>query len=366
MAGPTLSAFRLSLDATLLTILVLLAIATLAAVVQARRRDACLRSFEKDAVTLALEGGELVWGEEKLYATGLELRYAAPVRAPGGHVERSFMFYKDEYPKIEALYRVPEGLSAEAQASRRREIARTAQPGPLRRLARRIRNWIALLRDALVQSVGLVVGLAKARRPGVANQEAGLQQLTSAVVGYAGTAYDPLLEAHLFRQVVVEVQRGGATHIYCGWLKNYTTDFLEIVDAFANHASTPDERRDCGAHALPPGLSVEVVAGKLRVRNDSLLLYYVWHAQAAGRLYPFACALPAGTLADLAVDVPEGADVTLTTGLVGRVDLVVPRTRALVRHAADGSEGQRRQQVGAEKEADRVRAFVPERAEAAA
>ena len=80
---------------------------------QAQQRDRCLKSFEDDSITLAEEGGDIVWGRAKLYTTGLELRYAAPVEAVEGHVEQSFIFYKDEYPKIEALFRVPEGLTAE-------------------------------------------------------------------------------------------------------------------------------------------------------------------------------------------------------------------------------------------------------------
>ena len=358
---------RLLLDPTLLTILALLALATLVAIVQARRRDPCLKSFEHDPVTVAEEGGELSWGTARLYTTGLELRYAAPVEAPGGHVEQSFVLYKDdvlykdEYAKIEALYRVPEALTPEAQAARQREIVRTARPGVLRRFARRLRNGVALLRDALVQAAGVVIGLAKARRPGVAAHEGGLQKLTSEIVGYAGTAYDPLLEAHLFRQVAVEVTRGGGTRVYCGWLKNYSTEFLEIVDAFANSIGTPDAQRACEAHSLPEGVSATVAGGKLRLQNQSRVLHYVSHAEAAGQRFDFACVLPPATAADLTVPLADGANVQVTMGPVGRIDLVVPRARALVRHAADGSEARRRQLVGTETEANRVRTVVPER-----
>ncbi len=355
---------HLPLDPTLIAILALLAVATLVAVVQARRRDPCLKSFEHDPVTVVEEGGDLAWGRARLYTTGLELRYATPVEAPRGHVEQSFIFYRDEYPKIEVIFRVPEGLSAEEQALRQREILRTARPGLLRRLARRVRNWIAILRDALVQAVGLVVGLAKARRPGVGAHEAGIQQLTSEIVGYAGTAFDPLLEAHLFRQVAVEVKRGSGTRVYCGWLKTYSTEFLEIVDAFANGVHTPDAQQTCEADTLPEGVTVAVAGGKLRIRNESALLHYVSHVEAAGQRFNFSCALPPGTTADLMVALPDGTPVTVQMGPVGRVDLVVPRSRALVRHAADGSESRRRALVGHEHEANRVRAVVPDKAPA--
>ncbi len=354
------------MDATLLTILVLLVLATVVAIVQAQQRDRCLKSFEDDSITLAEEGGDIVWGRARLYTTGLELRYAAPVEAVEGHVEQSFMFYKEEYPKIEALFRVPEGLTAEEQASRRQAIKRTAKPGFFRRTGRKIRNWFALVRDAVVQSAGLIIGFAKARRPGLASQEANIQKLTSEIVGYAGTAYDPLLEAHLFTQVVVEVTFDSGTRSYCGWLKNYTANFLEIVDAFGNEAGTPDLSGVYTTAHPPEDVEIVMANTRLHVTNRSRFLYYVAHAEVAGARYALGCALPPGSTADLTVALPEGmtdggATVAVTMGLVGRVDLVVPRARALVRHAADGSETRRKHlYVGVENETNRVRAVVEE------
>ncbi len=358
--------FSRRVDATLLTIIGLLTLATIAAIVQARHRDRCLKSFQDDQVTVVKKGGKLIWGRVSLYATGIELRYATPVAAQQGYVEQSFILYKEEYPEIEALIRVPDGLSPEEQEARRREIARTARPGIARRVGRHLRNGVAILRDALVQAAALIIGVAKTRRPGLGSQEAGIQKLTSEVVGYAGTAYDPLLEAHLFTEVVAEVTSGEEKRSYCGWLKNYTLGFLEIVDAFGNDAGTPDEQHVYTQATAPEDVEITLEENRLFIANRGRRFYHVTAARVAASVYPLACALPPGATVGLAVEytnsMPEDeVAVDVTMGLVGRVDLVVPRSRALVRHAADGSEARRSRYIGIEHENNRVRNVVPEK-----
>ena len=338
------------LDATLLTILLLLAFATVLALAQRYRRDRCLRSFADFHVTLVEDGGDVVWGRASVYSSGLEVKYAAPVAARGGHWERSFLFYEEQYEALGVIYRYPEGLSEEEQHRRSDIIRATAQPGLGRRLVRKLRNWTGMVRDALVQSIGVVVGMAQTHQPGavVAQQGGeGVKALSKEMVGHVGTAYDPLLERHLFRQVVLEVtSKEGHTRSYCGWLKDYTSAFIEIVDAFANEAGAvrPVESYAPDTPQTPAPLRVE--NGTLSVTNDDDHLLYVEdvHEAAGGNGWRRAlgCVLPPGATADL--DLPSRLDperIRVRLGVVERVDLVVPRRRAVVRHAADGSEARR-------------------------
>lgn len=331
------------MDATLLTILLLLVAATVLALVQARRRDACLKSFDGYYVSLAEQGGDLTWGTVRIFSTGLEIRYAAPVRTRKGHVERSFIFYKDQYEAMDALYRYPEGLDEAAQAARRRVIEQTVWPSLSRRIRRRIRNWISMVRDALLQAVSLVVGAAKTRAPGTAvlsSQEAQIKSLSSEIIGHAGNAYDPLLEQHLFSQVVVELTREGQATSYCGWLKEYTSGFVEVVDAYANDARYDLPLRPFALDdALPDGVEMRVEAQRLYVRNAGAAVLHVHEVAAADWRRPVGCVLPPGYTADLTLPAEvDPASMQVMLGSVERFDLVVPRARALIRHAADGSE----------------------------
>jgi hypothetical protein len=331
------------MDATLLAILLLLLFATVLGVIQGRRRDKCLRSFEGFHITLAEKGGDLSWGRAVVYTTGLEIHYAAPVVARGGYLERSFIFYKDQYEAIDALYRYPEGLP-EAEQQRRLEIfEQTVNPGFWRRLGRRLQNWIAMVRDALMQAVSMVIGVARARKPGSAvlsTQETQLKALSSEIIGHAGNAFDPLLEQHLYTQVVLEVTREGRRRAWCGWLKDYTSQFIELVDAYANLSQPAFPEGAYAPGAVPcPGVSIRIEEGRLALANEGTHVLYVERAEAGPWRRPLTCVLPPGYTADLTLPV-EVDRVALRVWLraVDRVDLVVPRTHALVRHAADGSE----------------------------
>ncbi len=378
------------MDSTFITILILLALATIVALIQARRRDRCLKSFEGFPVTLARADGDMAWGTLDLYSTGMELRYAHPVEADLGHVERSVLTYKEEYPSIVALYRFPEALSGEREEERLAALESTAHPSLARRVWRKVRNWMSLLRDALVQSAGMIVGAVSSKSPGLAKNQAGLQQLSGEALGTAtGAAFDPLLEAHLFRLVTVDlVREGKPKQTYCGWLKDYTTQFLEVVDAFANDAETTTELRTIPASDPPDDVEITYATGRVRIRNGTDRLLYVAEAWADGQpsapppgtAVPFAppgataaepprvaqperlwerafgCLLPPGTHADVTAPPTPFADVHVRMGPAGRVDLVLPRALARVRHAADGSEVLRAEKTpqGAEREKGRA------------
>lgn len=332
------------MDTTLLTIAALLVLATLLAIARSRRRDRCLKSLDDFNVTLAEQGGDLTWGRAAIFSTGFEIEYSKAVAAREGHLERSFIFYKDQFGAMEALYRCPEGLSDEQRARREKMIDRTAHPGWGRRLLRWIRNWMGMVRDALVQAVGLIIGVAKTQAPGSAvfsSQEQNVKALSGEIIGHTGNAFDPLLERHLFTQVVVEITAGGVTRNYCGWLKDYTSEFIEVLDAYAN---TPDTTpRPVRPYALGderlPHLHIRVEDGRLHVTNESDQIFYVQQLEAGEWTQPIDAVLPPGYTAD--VTLPAGtelADVRVHTGTANRVDMVVPRRHALVRHGAGGSD----------------------------
>ncbi len=330
------------MDPVLTTLLVLLALATVLGLIQAYKRDPCLSDFDDFHITLAEQDGDLSWGNAEIYSTGMEITYVAPVRASEGHLEYSFLFYKDQYTALDALYRYAEGLTEEQRARRETVIARTAHPGFFRRMGRRLRNWVGMVRDALIQAVSMVLGLVKTRAPGTAvlsSQESQIKALSSEVIGNVGNVFDPLLERHLFSKVVVEVARQGKKYSYCGWLKNYSSRFLEVVDAQANSTDTRLPLRDYTVddpRLAGLEVSIRVEEGRLTVVNESTHVLYVRGVEAGAWARPMGCVLPPGYTADLVL--PPEADANearVWIGAVERFDMVTPRTHAIVRHAAE-------------------------------
>jgi len=49
-------------------------------------------------------------------------------------------------------------------------------------------------------------------------------------MGSAGTSFEPLLERYIGRRVVLELIKGEKIFKYSGVLKDYTAEFMEIMD----------------------------------------------------------------------------------------------------------------------------------------
>ncbi len=326
------------MDPTLLAILLVLAVATVVGVLQARRRDKCLRHFDGYRVTLGEAGGELTWGDLHAYATGLEIRYVAPVHTDQGHLERSFLIYKDQYPSIHAVYRYPLGLPPEQRARRAEDLRRTVHPSVWQRLGRTLRNWLSMVRDAVMQALTLVIGMAKSRAPGaavLAGQEDGLRSLSSEIIGYTGNAFDPLLERHLSKRVVVEVTRDGQRRDYCGWLKDYSAAFVELLDAIVNDREAIPVGGVRPGEEVVLGVSVRAAGQRIEIQNAGAPMVYVREVTHGGWRRALEVVVPSGSTADVTLppEVPPGeAEVWL--GTVQRVDMVLPRSHALVKHGA--------------------------------
>ena len=336
---------------TLLTIAIILVVATVLALLRTRRRDRCLKAFDAFPVTLVTQAHEANWGTADIRSTGLELTYPAPILAPEGHLERSVLFYKEQYTSMHALYRCPEGLSASDKERRTALIEQTRNPGLLRRLWRWLRNWMGMVRDALLQSIGMIIGVAKAKAPAgglIGRHDAQVQSLSSEVVQHSGNSFDPLLERHLFSQVVVEVTGlDGAVHSYCGWLKDYTSDFIEILDAYANTSHATPLAID-GYHlddVRLPHQQIRLEDKLLRFANNGPRMFYIDRITLRDWTHEVdAVVPPEGTLA---LALPPKVQTKIRSnmralrmwlGTVDRVDMLLPRQRAHVRHAAGGSD----------------------------
>jgi len=50
------------------------------------------------------------------------------------------------------------------------------------------------------------------------------------LISSVGTAYEPLLERHIGRKVVLELVKGDKVFELAGVLKDYTSEFIELMD----------------------------------------------------------------------------------------------------------------------------------------
>jgi hypothetical protein len=198
-----------------------------------RMRDRCLKDFDGFLSTMLDKNGKRLWGRLKVFTTGLEFSYRVEHLDEEGHIETSSILYKQEFEKIFMVVRFHDELSEKNQARRIRQLNRSFHPKLHRRLARSTRNLMVNLKDALTDITSAVVSSVSSATPAAKAFTSQQRQLTRAqteLVGYAGTAYDPILEKHIGSQIVIEITNpANVVEEHVGVLKEYSANFLEVM-----------------------------------------------------------------------------------------------------------------------------------------
>jgi len=235
-------------SATAITILFIIFAAGVGAFIRKRSRDKCLRDFEKNMVTLEQKSGKTIWGKLRVENTGLEFIYLEKHKDEEGHDETSYILYKYEYPEILAVIRFHDMLSKQNKKAREKELKRTYHPGFWRRLKRRILNVFRTVRDSIVEIVNLLISQAKKATPAgkvLTSQDKYVSQMKQELMASAGTSFEPLLERYIGNKVVLEMIKGDKVLEYCGVLKDYTAEFIEIMDVnYAPELGQPTRKAD--------------------------------------------------------------------------------------------------------------------------
>lgn len=220
-------------DTFAITIIFIVLTTFVAAFIKKRSRDKCLKDFSQNLVTLEEMGGKIIWGKLSVENTGLELIYPTKHKDKKGHDETSYILYKYEYPNIQALIRYHDELSEGNKKEREKELKRTYHPNFLRRFKRKIQNVFKAVRDSVMEVVNLLISQAKRATPAGAvltTQDKHVSRLKQELMGSAGTSFEPLLERYIGHKVVLELNKGDKIFEYPGVLKEYTAEFVEIMD----------------------------------------------------------------------------------------------------------------------------------------
>jgi len=216
-----------------ITIIFIVLATVVAAFIRRRSRDKCLKDYSRNMVTLEETSGKTIWGKLRVENTGLEFVYPTRHEDKEGHNEMSYILYKHEYPNIAALVRYHDQLSERNKKEREKELKRTYHPTILRRLKRKIQNVFKTVRDSVMEVVNLLISQAKKATPAgavLSSQDKYVSQMKQELMGSMGTSYEPLLERYIGNRVVLELIKGDKIFEYCGVLKEYTAEFIEVMD----------------------------------------------------------------------------------------------------------------------------------------
>ncbi len=219
-------------DTFAITILFIILSTVVVAFIRRKVRDKCLKDFSHYLVTLEDTTGKIIYGKLRVENTGLELIYPTK-NDKNGHDETSYILYKSEYSNIQALIRFHNELSECSKKEREKELKRTYHPKFLRRLKRKIQNVFKTVKDSVMEVVNLLISQAKRATPAGAmltSQDKYVSQIKQELTGSMGTSFEPLLERYIGNRVVIELIKRDKIFKYTGVLKDYTAEFIEVMD----------------------------------------------------------------------------------------------------------------------------------------
>lgn len=238
----------MSENALLITILFIFLSTIVAAFIRGRKKDKCLKAFNSFTVTLEDAAGKCIWGTFRVEATGLELLYDQSHKDIDGHIETSYMLYKYEFGNISAIIRYHDQLSDEQHRLREKELARAYHPNWFRRMRRKIANIFKTIRDSIMEVSNVLLSKAKKTTGAgalLSTQDKYISQMKNEMIGSTDTAYEPLLEKYIGHRVVAEFLHQDQPVEIPGVLKDYTAEFLELLDVeYWFNGSTKKKRAD--------------------------------------------------------------------------------------------------------------------------
>lgn len=318
----------------IITLVVIIGATLVGSYIRAARKDRCLTDFDGYHITVERKNGRVAWGDMHLVSTGFELVYRADVQDEG-HMETSYIYYKDEYSDIQAIYRYARDLTEDLQKRRARSVEKSLHPGIFRRAMRSLRKFLSTASDSMSEALTLTLG--RVRRKGTAlitdTSQSYIKDIGKDIIGYVGTNYDPLLEKFVGTRVVVEVVEDDEVHEHVGVLKEYSADFLEMLDVYYPLPQEITLKGDVD-YQIADKVTINLEDRQLRVQNMAEQPQYLESITVGEQETELNAILGGGEEIVLSID-GTGAEVVLYLRIASRLDMIVPRAHALIRHRAE-------------------------------
>lgn len=236
--------------------------ATVAAIAARRKRDRCLKYFNHEPVMIQLQSGKWLWGLFVAYPKAMELVFDDPGPDTDGNTKSSYVLYAPEVNGIQQILQPSPLAGSKEYECWQKEIEKIANPSPLRRLRRWIWNIFNTLRDAVSQSLNMILGTLKNKTPvgKISGAEKQAGSIGNTLLATVPNAYEPILEKYLSRKVVVEMLKDGEIIEFCGLLQEYSEHYLLL----RNVAFSPEIET---GHPLPERFDMIFPRSRALVRH---------------------------------------------------------------------------------------------------
>ena len=239
----------------LFSIIIVTALTIFSTMMATLRRDRLLKSLAGQLITIELKGDEDEDGVDRRYRGRLRVEsegLEVVAERVGEDLEKvSYLLRKDEYGLIHALVRYHDFLTDREKEAREAEVDRVYHPSIGMRLRRKSRNIVNEMRRVATEAFTLVFGKVRKsfnlEAAGGGEYGSQLEEAGQEAVSYATeAAYDTLIDKLIGTRVVAWINEDLE---YVGVLKDYTRDFIELLDVdYENEWEVAIEREDRVEH----------------------------------------------------------------------------------------------------------------------
>ena len=333
--------WQVLLDNSLFITLLFIFVAAVAAVlIKQRKKDKCLKLFHDYHVSYLTVTGQMIWGDLIVFSKGLELAFDAPYRNTGGMLKTSAMIYEPDLANCLAICRTEEGLTDGEKESRRRQVRRAINPGFHRRAWRSFRNLFNTLNDAFSKAFSTVLGqVAKMKAgpagPTLTTHKGSVDQIGQTLLGVVGNAYEPILERHIGKPVVLELASPADPDKKPVELHGYLADCTDKYIAIVNTDHHPIEliELEVTESTERPGVRITLEPAYVAITCTAPDPLVIRNVAAGEQQYDLGVVLNNGST--LRLTRPADTSVKLTIERTGHLDIVCPRSQAAVHFGSD-------------------------------
>lgn len=215
--------------------------ALLSNVMKWSNKDRVLKDLHEFHSTIEMQNGKKVWGKTKIYANGMELHFSRSATNSLGDPINSFIFYGADIDKIRTIFRNHGELTKEKQLIRTREVNRVTNPDIYHQASRKIRIFFNVFNDAIGEALNVFLSRMKGSGGGVLSTQGDyIKKMGTTALSSTGNEYDPILESYINKRISVTLDDDFGHNEYCGFLKEYSSAWLSVLDCTVTHTHEID------------------------------------------------------------------------------------------------------------------------------
>ncbi len=305
-----------------------MALAMLALGLRRRRHDRALQLLDAFPAVIEHEDGVRQAGVLRVRTDGVTLEFAVPATGHSPTAPITYLHYQAEFATINAIYRFIDELD-KSDAVRRQKQLDAMSDFLGGRKASRFWPWVDRWTD---WCIGVWLGLRGKAFPQAYFDS---HPLTggSLLTGLFGDAYNGLLEMHLGKSVVVRHRTGQTLHRRQGVLMTYSPRFLFLAGAAISErvrVTLSPERKAGQEFTLRWRWQDE----RLEIQNLGRFPLLLDRIHIGDQVQELSMLVSPEDAFTLHVVPPSRGSTVLQAQIIREADMLLPRRRAIVRHAA--------------------------------